>query len=196
MKLVEFFAPDDVVVATKAGLTRSGPNEWHPDGHPDHIRQACEGSLRRLRLDAIPLYQLHRIDPEVPVEDSLGTLVELQAEGKVRHIGVSEVTVDELVKGVNIALGSLSLDQCPRFDCQGTGRVAIDCLIRAVGATLNGCTAEPTISPTVTSAAQTPTATPTRTTMPVPCGSFITRWGGLGSGVGAVHLSVGHRRHQ
>lgn len=88
--------PDDVVVATKAGLTRSGPNEWSPNGHPDHIRQACEGSLRRLQLDAIPLYQLHRIDPEVPVEDSLGTIVELQQEGKVRHIGVSEVTVDEL----------------------------------------------------------------------------------------------------
>ncbi len=88
--------PDDVVVATKAGLTRSGPNEWSPNGRPEHIRQACEGSLRRLKLDTIPLYQLHRIDPEVPVEDSLGTIVELQAEGKVRHIGVSEVTVDEL----------------------------------------------------------------------------------------------------
>lgn len=88
--------PDDVVVATKAGLTRSGPNEWSPNGRPDHIRQACEGSLRRLKLDTIPLYQLHRIDPEVPVEDSLGTILELQAEGKVRHIGVSEVTVDEL----------------------------------------------------------------------------------------------------
>ena len=90
--------PDDVVIATKAGLTRSGPGEWHPNGRPEHIRQACEGSLRRLGLDAIPLYQLHRIDPEVPVEDSLGTIVELQAEGKVRHIGVSEVTVDELLQ--------------------------------------------------------------------------------------------------
>ena len=88
--------PDDVVIATKAGLTRSGPGEWHPNGRPDHIRQACEGSLRRLKLDTIPLYQLHRIDPEVPVEDSLGTIVELQAEGKVRHIGVSEVTVEQL----------------------------------------------------------------------------------------------------
>ena len=88
--------PDDVVIATKAGLTRSGPGEWSPNGRPEHIRQACEGSLRRLKLDAIPLYQLHRIDPEVPVEDSLGTIVELQAEGKVRHIGVSEVTVEQL----------------------------------------------------------------------------------------------------
>lgn len=88
--------PDDVVIATKAGLTRSGPDEWTPCGRPDHIRAACEGSLRRLRLDTIPLYQLHRIDPEVPVEDSLGTILELQAEGKVRHIGVSEVSVDDL----------------------------------------------------------------------------------------------------
>lgn len=88
--------PSDVVVATKAGLTRSGPGEWSPCGRPDHIRQACEGSLRRLGLDTIDLYQLHRIDPEVPVEDSLGAMVELRDEGKVRHIGVSEVTVDEL----------------------------------------------------------------------------------------------------
>ncbi len=88
--------PDEVVIATKAGLTRSGPDEWSPNGRPEHIRQACEGSLRRLKLDTIPLYQLHRIDPEVPVEDSLGTIVELQQEGKVRHIGVSEVTVDQL----------------------------------------------------------------------------------------------------
>ncbi len=88
--------PDDVIIATKAGLTRSGPGEWSPCGRPDHIRSACEGSLKRLGLDAIPLYQLHRIDPEVPVEDSLGTMVDLRDEGKVRHIGVSEVTVDEL----------------------------------------------------------------------------------------------------
>lgn len=90
--------PEDVVVATKAGLTRSGPGEWTPCGRPDHIRKACEGSLARLGLDAIPLYQLHRIDPEVPVEDSLGTMKELRDEGKVRHIGVSEVTAEELVQ--------------------------------------------------------------------------------------------------
>jgi aryl-alcohol dehydrogenase-like predicted oxidoreductase len=88
--------PEDLVIATKAGLTRSGPGKWEPNGRPDHIRQACDGSLRRLRLEAIPLYQLHRIDPAVDVAESLGTMVELREEGKVRLIGVSNVTVDEL----------------------------------------------------------------------------------------------------
>ncbi len=88
--------PEDMVIATKAGLTRSGPGRWEPNGRPDHIRQACDGSLRRLRVDAIPLYQLHRIDPDVDVAESLGTMVELRQEGKVRLIGVSNVTLDEL----------------------------------------------------------------------------------------------------
>ena len=94
----EALAPyaDDVVIATKAGLTRSGPGEWHANGHPDHIRAACEGSLRRLRIERIPLYQLHRIDPKVPVADSIGTMLELRAEGKIDKIGLSEVSVDEL----------------------------------------------------------------------------------------------------
>jgi aryl-alcohol dehydrogenase-like predicted oxidoreductase len=88
--------PDGLVVATKAGLERSGPGRWEPNGRPDHLRTACDGSLRRLRLDRIPLYQLHRIDPEVPVEESVGTLVELRDEGKIERIGLSEVGVDEL----------------------------------------------------------------------------------------------------
>ena len=94
----EALAPyaDDVVIATKAGLVRPGPGDWKPNGSPDHIRQACEGSLRRLQLDRVPLYQLHRIDPEVPVEESIGTMLELRDEGKIDQIGVSEVTVDEL----------------------------------------------------------------------------------------------------
>src|SRR5215212_9765708 len=75
--------PDDLVVATKAGLVRPGPGRWDPDGRPEHLRQACEGSLRRLRLDQIPLYQLHRPDPAVPFEDSIGALVALQEEGKI-----------------------------------------------------------------------------------------------------------------
>ncbi|HEV2772791.1 MAG TPA: aldo/keto reductase [Thermoleophilaceae bacterium] len=88
--------PDDLVIATKAGLERSGPGRWHPNGRPEHLREACEGSLRRLKLERIDLYQLHRIDPEVPVEESLGTMLELRDEGKVRHIGLSEVSVEDL----------------------------------------------------------------------------------------------------
>lgn len=94
----EALAPyaDDVVVATKAGLVRPGPGDWRPNGQPAHIREACEGSLRRLQLDRIPLYQLHRIDPDVPVAESIGTMLDLRDEGKIDQIGVSEVSVDEL----------------------------------------------------------------------------------------------------
>jgi pyridoxine 4-dehydrogenase len=88
--------PDDLVIATKGGLVRPGPNRWAPDGHPKHLRQACEGSLRRLRLEQIPLYQLHRPDPAVPLAESVGTIAELKNEGKIRHIGVSNVTEAEL----------------------------------------------------------------------------------------------------
>jgi aryl-alcohol dehydrogenase-like predicted oxidoreductase len=88
--------PDDLVIATKAGLTRPGPSDWRPDGRPEHIREAIEGSLRRLKLDRIDLYQLHRIDPAVPLEESLGTMSELREEGKVRHVGLSEIGVEEL----------------------------------------------------------------------------------------------------
>lgn len=94
----EALAPYDagVTIATKAGLVRPGPGDWQPNGRPEHIRTACEGSLERLQLDRIPLYQLHRIDPEVPVAESIGTMLELRDEGKIDMIGVSEVTVDEL----------------------------------------------------------------------------------------------------
>jgi pyridoxine 4-dehydrogenase len=88
--------PDDLVIATKGGLVRPGPGRWQPDGRPEHLRAACEGSLRRLKLDQIPLYQLHRPDPRVPYADSVGTLVELKDAGKIRHIGVSNVTEDQL----------------------------------------------------------------------------------------------------
>ncbi len=88
--------PEDMVIATKAGLVRPGPGDWRPNGRPEHIREAIEGSLRRLKLEAIDLYQLHRIDPDVPVEESLGTMSDLREEGKVRHVGLSEVGVDEL----------------------------------------------------------------------------------------------------
>jgi aryl-alcohol dehydrogenase-like predicted oxidoreductase len=88
--------PDDLVIATKGGLTRQGPNVWTPVARPAYLRQQVEMSLRRLRLDRIDLYQLHRIDPDTPVEDSLGELRALQEEGKIRHIGLSEVSVAEL----------------------------------------------------------------------------------------------------
>jgi aryl-alcohol dehydrogenase-like predicted oxidoreductase len=84
--------PDDLVIATKGGLLRPGPGQWTPDGRPEHLREACEGSLRRLRLDQIPLYQFHRPDPRVPIAESLGALVELKDEGKIRHIGVSNMS--------------------------------------------------------------------------------------------------------
>jgi pyridoxine 4-dehydrogenase len=88
--------PAGLVIATKGGFDRSGPNQWKENGRPQHLREACEGSLRRLRLDRIDLYQLHRIDPKVPAEDQLGTLKDLQKQGKIKHIGLSEVSVKQI----------------------------------------------------------------------------------------------------
>ena len=87
---------DGVVVATKGGLTRQGPNRWMPVGRPEYLAQQVEMSLRHLKVERIDLYQLHRIDPKVPVEESLGALGRLQKQGKIRHIGLSEVKVDEI----------------------------------------------------------------------------------------------------
>jgi pyridoxine 4-dehydrogenase len=88
--------PAGLVIATKGGFMRPGPNQWVENGKPEHLRSACEGSLRRLRLERIDLYQLHRIDPKVPAEDQLGTLKDLQAQGKIKHIGLSEVSVRQI----------------------------------------------------------------------------------------------------
>jgi pyridoxine 4-dehydrogenase len=88
--------PADLVIATKAGFDRPGPDQWIENGRPEHLRAACEGSLRRLRLDRIDLFQLHRIDHKIPAEDQLGALKDLQAQGKIRHIGLSEVTVAQI----------------------------------------------------------------------------------------------------
>jgi len=88
--------PEELVIATKAGLDRPGPDRWTPSGRPEHLRAAAEGSLRRLKLESIDLYQLHRIDPAVALGDQLGALVRLQEEGKIRYIGLSEVSVAEL----------------------------------------------------------------------------------------------------
>jgi aryl-alcohol dehydrogenase-like predicted oxidoreductase len=88
--------PSDLVIATKAGFERPGPDRWVENGKPEHLRSACEGSLRRLRVDRIDLLQLHRIDPKVPADDQLGTLHDLQTEGKVRYVGLSEVSVAQI----------------------------------------------------------------------------------------------------
>lgn len=94
---------DGLVIATKAGLTRQGPGQWTPVGRPAYLRQQAELSLRRLGVERIDLFQLHRIDPEVPAEDQVGELKALQDEGKIGHIGLSEVSVDELVAAQAIA---------------------------------------------------------------------------------------------
>ncbi len=88
--------PADLVIASKAGLIRPGPDQWRPNGRPEHLRTSCEGSLRRLRVDRIDLFQLHRIDSAVPVDDQIGALKDLQAQGKIRHIGLSEVNVAQI----------------------------------------------------------------------------------------------------
>jgi len=122
--------PADLVIATKAGLTRSGPGDWRPVGRPEYLRQQCLLSLRHLGLEQIPLYQLHRIDSKVPLAEQLGELVLLQQEGLIRHIGLSEVTVEQLVEAQRYAkivtvqnLYNLSNRQAePLLDhCAGSG---------------------------------------------------------------------------
>jgi pyridoxine 4-dehydrogenase len=88
--------PDDLVIATKGGLRRTGPGQWPRDARPERLKETCEGSLRRLKLERIDLYQLHSPDPQVPYQDSVGALKELQEEGKIRYVGVSNVSVEEL----------------------------------------------------------------------------------------------------
>jgi pyridoxine 4-dehydrogenase len=95
--------PDDLVIATKAGLTRQGPDVWTPVGRPAYLRQQCELSLRHLGLERISLFQLHRIDPDVPLEEQVGELKALKDEGKIEHIGLSEVSVEELVAAEKVA---------------------------------------------------------------------------------------------
>lgn len=95
--------PSDLVIATKAGFDRTGPDKWVENGRPEHLRSACEGSLRRLRLERIDLYQLHRIDPKVPAEDQIGTMKDLQAQGKIKHIGLSEVSVRQIQHAQTLA---------------------------------------------------------------------------------------------
>ena len=94
--------PDGLVIATKGGLLRPGPGQWQPDGRPEHLRAACEGSLKRLRLERIDVYQLHSPDPRVPFAESVGALAELRREGKIRHVGLSNVRTDELAQARRI----------------------------------------------------------------------------------------------
>jgi pyridoxine 4-dehydrogenase len=94
--------PDDLVIATKGGLERTGPGQWPANGRPEHLIEACEGSLRRLELEQVPLYQFHRPDPTVPLEDSIGALVTLKEQGKIRHIGLSNVTENQLRRAQRI----------------------------------------------------------------------------------------------
>jgi aryl-alcohol dehydrogenase-like predicted oxidoreductase len=94
--------PKDLVIATKGGNTRPGPGQWVPDGRPEYLKQCVEKSLKRLRLERIDLYQLHRVDPKVPMEDSLGALKEMQDAGKIRHVGLSEVSPDEVKRARKI----------------------------------------------------------------------------------------------
>jgi len=94
--------PEELVVATKAGLVRDGPGKWRADGRPEHLREAVDGSLSRLRVERIDLLQLHRPDPDVPFEESLGALVEMKDEGKIRHIGVSNVDDDHLSTALSV----------------------------------------------------------------------------------------------
>jgi aryl-alcohol dehydrogenase-like predicted oxidoreductase len=95
--------PQGLVIATKGGQLRPGPGQWTPNGRPEHLRQALEGSLRRLKLDRIDLYQLHRPDPEIPIEESIGALAAMQREGKIRHIGVSNVDAAQLERAQKVA---------------------------------------------------------------------------------------------
>jgi pyridoxine 4-dehydrogenase len=94
--------PKGLVIATKGGLLRTGPNQWPADGRPEHLREALEGSLRRLRLDHIDIYQFHRPDPKVLFEDSVGVLAKMRQEGKIRHVGLSNVTIDQLARAQKI----------------------------------------------------------------------------------------------
>lgn len=94
--------PKGVIIATKGGNTRPGPNQWVPNGRPDYLKQCVDGSLKRLRLDRIDLWQLHRIDPKVPVEESLGAIKEMRDAGKIRHVGLSEVSPEEIARARKI----------------------------------------------------------------------------------------------
>lgn len=132
--------PEGVVIATKGGLVRGGPNEWSSDGRPEHLREALEGSLRRLRVDQIELYQFHRPDPQVAFEDSVGEIAKMQAEGKIRHVGLSNVTADELARAQAIVPivsvqnhFNLERPMSERMDAQQAGELIDICARQGIG---------------------------------------------------------------
>ena len=124
--------PDDLVVATKAGLVRPGPNDWRPLGFPAYLRQQCELSLRRLGVEAIDLFQLHRIDSKFPAEDQIGELAALQQQGKIRHIGLSEVSVDQLHAARKVAT-IVSVQNMYNLSVRGAEPVLEACEAEGIG---------------------------------------------------------------
>ena len=123
---------DGLVIATKGGSIRFGPEGWGADGRPEHLREACEGSLRRLHLDRIDLYQLHTVDPHVPLEESVGALKDLQEEGKIRHLGLSNVDLDELDRSLEIA-DVASVQNRYSLEDRGSEDVLRRCAERGIG---------------------------------------------------------------
>jgi aryl-alcohol dehydrogenase-like predicted oxidoreductase len=119
--------PDDLVIATKGGLLRPGPDRWTRDCRPEHLKEACEGSLRRLKVDRIDVYQLHAVDSKVPYEESLGAIKELQDEGKIRLAGVSNVDVDELHKARSILPDLVSVQNRYNFADRSSEDVLEQC---------------------------------------------------------------------
>jgi pyridoxine 4-dehydrogenase len=124
--------PDGLVIATKGGLTRSGPGIWEAVGRPEYLRQCVEMSLRRLKLDRIDLYQFHRVDPQVPLADSIGALADLQKQGKIRHIGVSNVSVAQLDEAASVAT-IVSVQNRNNVGARDSEAVLTACTERGIG---------------------------------------------------------------
>ena len=124
--------PKGLVVATKGGLTRPGPGQWVPNCRPEHLKQALEGSLKRLRLERIDLYQLHTVDRKVPLEQSLGALKEMQDAGKIRHVGLSNVSTDEIVRACKV-LPIVSVQNEYNIEDRKSERVLVYCEKENIG---------------------------------------------------------------
>ncbi len=124
--------PKGLVIATKGGLTRPGPGQWVPDARPEHLKQAVDGSLKRLRLDRIDLYQLHTVDPKVPIEQSLGALKEMQDAGKIRHVGLSNVSTEEIERARKI-LAIVSVQNEYNIEDRSSEKVLVYCEKESLG---------------------------------------------------------------